>query len=107
MHAAQPSFEVLIVDDGSPDGTGDLAEALREMTNELEWKIIDGPPDLNKDAKFKEKVRDLFAEMAGVEWIKKSGGAKYQGEKICGHHLPNCTLRPLATPPLPVEEESD
>ena len=84
-----------------------IAEALREMTNELEWKIIDGPPDLNKDAKFKEKVRDLFAEMAGVEWIKKSGGAKYQGEKICGHHLPNCTLRPLATPPLPVEEESD
>ena len=29
IHVTQPSFEVLIVDDDSPDGTGDLAEELR------------------------------------------------------------------------------
>ena len=84
------------------------------MTNRLQWKIIDGPPEwkdidnpeefVNSGKVFKEKVRVLFAEKSGVDWVKKAGGVKYGGKKICGHHIYNCTLRPLelVAPPGPV-----
>ena len=36
-----------------------------------------------------------------MAWVKKSGGVKYGSEKICGHHIFNCTLRPLELTALP------
>ncbi len=34
LHSAQPDVDVLIADDGSPDGTGDIADRLAETNSE-------------------------------------------------------------------------
>ena len=67
----------------------------------MQWKYIDGPANLKEEWKFKAAVGKLFADACGVAWIKKPGGAKYGKEKICGHHIFNCTLRPLELTALP------
>ena len=69
----------------------------------MQWKYIDGPANLKEEWKFKATVGKLFADACGVAWVKKSGGARYGKEKICGHHIYNCTLRSLkiAAPPAP------
>ena len=61
----------------------------------MQWKYVDGPENLKEEWKFKAAVGKLFADACGVTWVKKSGGAKYGKEKICGRHIFNCALRPL------------
>ena len=35
LHAAQPDVDVLIADDGSPDGTGDIADRLADADRRI------------------------------------------------------------------------
>ena len=67
----------------------------------MQWKYVDGPANLKEEWKFKAAVGKLFADACGVAWVKKSGGARYGKEKVCGHHIYNCTLRPLELAALP------
>lgn len=56
VFAAQPSFHVLVIDDGSPDGTGDLADARAQLDGRVHVLHRTGKQGLGK------------AYVAGFRW---------------------------------------
>ena len=68
------------------------------MVSPMLWKFIDGPETLKSECEIMKSIREMFEECIGVQWIRKTGGAKYTGGlKVCGWHLIHCTLRELET----------
>ena len=68
--------------------------AMRGLCSNVVWKYVDGPATLvNNNSPFMETARARFATAAGVQWVKKNGGAKYKGKVVCGWHIMNCALR--------------
>ena len=43
-------------------------------------------------------MKDLFQKVSGVAWVKKSGGIRYNGQKVCGWHMMHYRLREIEEP---------
>ena len=70
--AAPDGFRILVVDDGSPDGTGELADA---MAAEHDWVQV-----LHRDREERDRARPTWPAFA-MRWTH---GAGYVMEMDCG-----------------------
>ncbi|MEP7019296.1 MAG: polyprenol monophosphomannose synthase, partial [Pseudonocardiales bacterium] len=76
LHAAVPAADVLVVDDGSPDGTGKLADSMAEQDNRLHV--------LHRDA----KAGLGAAYIAGFDWGLEAGYGVLVEMDADGSHAP-------------------
>ncbi len=76
IRASVPSFDVLVVDDGSPDGTGDLADKVAAVDDQVE-------------VMHRSEKRGLGAAyLAGFDWGLEHGYDIFVEMDADGSHLP-------------------
>ena len=62
LHAAVPEAEVLVVDDGSPDGTGELADRLAAADPRI--RVVHRPAKAGLGSAYRVTGSDLRLEVA-------------------------------------------